>query len=177
MKHDECFQLGIILKKVGREGKVSIKLDADNPNDYKEMESVFLEIHGKLVPFFIEQFILFNDDTAHLKFEDINSNEEAESILGCGLFLPLEVLPQLKGNKFYFHEVIGFEVVNKKDLISAGIITSIFENSSNDLFVCSLNEEEILIPIAEDWILEVNRSEKKIYMDLPDGLININQKS
>lgn len=176
MKHEECFQLGIILKKVGHDGRVSAQLDTDNPRDYINMESVFLEIHGKLVPFFIEQFKVLNDNSAHIKFEDISTTDDAESLVGSKLMLPLEALPPLEGNKFYYHEVIGFEIINDTDMSSAGVIKSIFENGPNDLFITSLNDEDVYIPIADDWIIEVNRDDQKIIMDLPDGLLNVNNK-
>lgn len=176
MKHDLCFQLGTIIKKVGHDGRVSIELDTDSPRSYTKVESVFLEIHGKLIPFFLENFSIQHDKLAHLKFEDVDNVEDAEALIGCPVFLPLELLPPLTGNKFYYHEVIGFEIRDSNSGASAGIIESIFENGPNDLFVCNLLGNEILIPISDDWILKVDRNNKLILMDLPEGLLEVNQK-
>ena len=177
MKHDLCFQLGTIIKKVGHDGRVSIELDTDSPKRYTKVESVFLEIHGKLIPFFLENFSIQHDKLAHLKFEDVDNVEDAEALVGCPVLLPLELLPPLTGNKFYYHEVIGFEIKDHNSGESAGTIESIFENGPNDLFVSSLLGDDILIPISDDWIIKVDRDNKVILMDLPEGLLQVNQKS
>ncbi|MEX1188890.1 MAG: ribosome maturation factor RimM [Bacteroidia bacterium] len=177
MKHELCFQLGTIIKKVGHDGRVSLQLETDDPHRYAKVESIFLEIHGKLVPFFVESFRIQHDKLAHLKFEDIETIEDAESILGCAAFLPLQLLPPLKGNKFYYHEVIGFEIMDETTNTSAGIIESIFENGPNDLFVLNNKGEEILIPIADDWIKKIEREKKVIIMELPEGLLQVNKKT
>ncbi len=176
MKHELCFQLGTIIKKVGHDGRVSIQLETDSPKRYTKVESVFLEIHGKLIPFFLESFQIQHDKLAHLKFEDIDTVEDAESLKGSDVFLPLELLPPLTGNKFYYYEVIGFEIKDQNSGNCAGTIESIFENGPNDLFVCSLEGNEVLIPISDDWIIEVDRDKRHILMNLPEGLVEVNQK-
>jgi 16S rRNA processing protein RimM len=44
----------------------------------------------------------------------MNNEEDADAIMGNDIYLPLKMLPKLTGNKFYFHEVIGFEVEDKR---------------------------------------------------------------
>jgi 16S rRNA processing protein RimM len=176
MKHDLCFQLGTITKKIGHDGRVNLSLETDTPNAYIKTESVFLEIHGKLVPFFITSFRLQPSSQAHIKFEDIDTVEDAESLVGVDAFLPLTMLPPLKGNKFYYHEVIGFKIVDNLSELAAGTIMEISENGPNDLFILENEGEEILIPIAEDWIVKVDRPNRQILMNLPEGLIEVNKK-
>jgi 16S rRNA processing protein RimM len=174
MKHEACFQLGTILKKAGNDGKLHMQLESETPEQYLNTESVFLEIHGKLVPFFIEQFKILNSQTAHLKLEDVDDAETAGSLTGSGVFLPLEMLPVLSGKKFYYFEVIGFSLINDADNILVGTIESIYEQGMNDLFILKSGEAEILVPIAEDWIIEINREKGQVRMDLPEGLISVN---
>jgi 16S rRNA processing protein RimM len=177
MKHDLCFQLGTITKKIGHDGRVNLSLETDTPNAYIKTESVFLEIHGKLVPFFITAFRLQPSSQAHIKFEDIDTVEDAESLVGVEAFLPLTMLPPLKGNKFYYHEVIGFTIVDQLSASTAGIIAEVSENGPNDLFILDSSGDEILIPVAEDWIIKVDRQNRQIHMNLPEGLIEVNKKS
>jgi len=175
MKHEACFQLGTIIKKAGHDGKLHMQLESDSPGDYLNTESVFLEIHGKLVPFFVEQFRILNSQTAHLKLEDVDDAEISASLVGSQVFLPLEMLPVLDGKKFYYYEVIGYEIRRKSDNKSVGKIASIYEQGNNDLFILDSEEQgEVLIPIAEDWIIEVNRENQYILMDLPEGLTDVN---
>ena len=78
------------------------------------MESVYVEFGANLVPFFIEKSSLHKGNQLRVQFEDVYSDEEADAILKCDVYLPLEMLPKLSGDKFYFHEVIGFTVVDAK---------------------------------------------------------------
>lgn len=177
MKHEQCFQLGTITKKVGVDGRVNILLDTDSPKNYIETESVFLEIHGKLVPFFITQFRLQPSNNAHVKFEDLDEPGEAEDLIGTAVYLPLELLPTLDGNQFYYHEIIGFEILDTTSNRIAGKIRDVYENGPNDLFVLDYQGQEVLIPVSEDWITEVNRLEQRILMTLPEGLVDVNRKA
>jgi 16S rRNA processing protein RimM len=177
MKHEACFQLGTIIKKAGNDGKLNLQLESVSPENYLDTESVFIEIHGKLVPFFVEQFRILNSQTAHLKLEDVDDSEISSTLVGCDVFLPLDMLPPLSGKKFYYFEVIGFEIRRKADMQSIGKISSIYEQGVNDLFILESEQVEILIPIAEDWIVEVNREEKYILMNLPEGLTEVNSNT
>jgi len=176
MKHELCFQLGVITKKIGHDGRVNLSLETDTPNAYIKTESVFLEIHGKLVPFFVTSFRLQPSSQAHIKLEDIETVEDAESLVGTQVFLPLTMLPPLNGNKFYYHEVIGYSILDKTSGSLAGIVTEVTENGPNDLFVLDAEGEEVLIPVAGDWILKVDREARQIQMNLPEGLIEVNKK-
>jgi 16S rRNA processing protein RimM len=110
MRKEDCFYLGKIAKKFSFKGEVLIYLDTDEPELYEKMESVFVEFNKNLVPFFIENCNLHKGDFLRVKFEDVDSEADADEIIGCEIYLPLNMLPKLEGNKFYFHEVIGFEI-------------------------------------------------------------------
>jgi 16S rRNA processing protein RimM len=172
MTVDECYFLGRIIKAHGRNGECSILLDVSNPEEYKELESVFVELNKKPVPFFIEKIQLGHNNKAIVKFEGIDTAEEAANIAGSQLFLPLDVLPELKGKKFYFHEVIHFKAlhINKTEI---GIIQDVFELPSHPILQIIQNGKEILIPVTDETIVEVNRIEKNIILNPPLGLIEM----
>lgn len=177
MEKDQCFQLGSIIRKVGTDGRILLLMDTDNPKHYIKTESVFVELYGKLVPFFVSSLRLQPSNQAHLKLDDIDLPEQADILIGADVFLPLEQLPKLSGTNFYYHEVIGFEIFDLNTKSIAGFIFEIIENGPNDLFlVKSTNDIEILIPIADDWIKTVDRVSKRIEMTLPEGLVDVNKK-
>ena len=102
MNIEACYYLGYTSKIHGKEGSLVVKLDVDNPTFYKKLESVFIQLNkldNELVPFFITSTQLSNNDSLILKIEDINDVEQAKAMVGKEVFLPLDMLPPLKGNK------------------------------------------------------------------------------
>lgn len=172
MRKEDCFYLGKIAKKFSFKGEVLAYLDTDEPEMYEDMESVFVEFNKNLVPFFIESSSLHKNDFLRIRFEDINSEEEADKLLGCELYLPLTMLPKLEGNKFYFHEVIGFDVEDSR-LGVIGKIVSINDSTAQQLFEILNGETEILVPMIDNFIVKIDRENSKVVMDIPEGLVDL----
>ena len=107
-----------------------------------------------------------------IKFEDINSETKAQEIINKNIFLPIETLPKLNGNKFYFHEIIGFGVIDYKHG-KIGTIVSVNDQTAQSLFVIDYRGIEILIPITDEFITNVDRVKKEIHLKTPKGLINL----
>ena len=172
MRKEECFYLGKIAKKFSFKGEVLIYLDTDQPELYENMESVFVEFNKNLVPFFIVNSSLHKNDFLRVRFEEVNNEEDADAILNKEVYLPLSTLPKLSGNKFYFHEVIGFEIEDKHVGVF-GIIQSINDTTAQPLFEVLNGEVEILIPMIDQFLVKIDRLNKKVIMDLPEGLIEM----
>ena len=172
MRKDECFYLGKIAKKFSFKGEVLAYLDTDEPELYENLESVFVECNKHLVPFFIETSSLHKNDFLRVRFEDVTTEEEAEALLGNDLYLPLSMLPKLSGNKFYFHEVIGFEVEDQR-LGVVGKIQSVNDSTAQPLFEVLNGAIEILIPMIDHFLVKIDRENKKVVMNLPEGLIEM----
>jgi len=172
MQKEDCFYLGKIVKKYSFKGELLVKLDTDNPSTYTKMESVFIDKNKSLIPFFIERSSLHKSTLLRVKFEDIDSEEDADKLLKSELYLPLEFLPQLTGNKFYYHEIFGFEA---EDLSFGliGIIKGVNDSTNQAILEIDRNGSEILIPLIDDFIKSVDREQKKIILEVPEGLIDI----
>lgn len=172
MTKEECFYLGKIVSKFSFKGEVLIKLDTDEPESYTEMESVFVEYNENLVPFFFEKSALHKSTLLRAKFEDIDTEDDAEDIIGCELYLPLSFLPELEEGKFYFHEIIGFDVVDSTHG-NVGKLVSINDSTAQALFEIKMGEKEILIPMNDEFIEKLDKKNKTIYLNTPEGLIDL----
>ncbi len=172
MQKEDCFYLGKIVKKYSFKGELLVKLDTDDPSTYTKMESVFIDKNKSLIPFFIERSSLHKSTLLRVKFEDIDSEEDADKLLKSELYLPLEFLPQLTGNKFYYHEIVGFEA---EDLSFGlvGIVKGVNDTTNQAILEIDRNGSEILIPLIDDFIKSVDREQKKIILAVPEGLIDI----
>lgn len=172
MRKENCFYVGTIVSKFSFKGEVLVKLDSDNPEMYENMESVFVEIGKDLIPFFVEKCSLHKSDLLRIQFEDVNSEQEAQSLMRCNLYLPMDFLPKLSGNKFYYHEVIGFQV---EDLTygNVGIITGVNDTTAQTLFEIKNADKQVLIPIIDEFLVEIDRKNKKIRVKTPHGLIDL----
>ena len=172
MQKEDCFYLGKVVKKYSFKGELLVKLDTDDPSIYTKMESVFIDKNKSLIPFFIERSSLHKSTLLRVKFEDIDSEEDADKLLKSELYLPLEFLPQLTGNKFYYHEIVGFEA---EDLSFGlvGIVKGVNDTTNQAILEIDRNGSEILIPLIDDFIKSVDREQKKIILAVPEGLIDI----
>ena len=172
MDYNDLFCLGRIIRTFGSKGEVVFYLDVDEPQNYLEMESVFIKLNENLVPFSIDSIQLRPKKQAVVRFHDVNETDDAELFVGSLLFLPLSFLPPLSGNKFYYHEVKGFAVIDKeKGLI--GIIEDVLDLQHQAIIQIRLGGKEILVPISDDIIKKVDRENRQIEIEAPEGLIDI----
>ncbi|MGJ8665662.1 MAG: ribosome maturation factor RimM [Patiriisocius sp.] len=172
MQKEDCFFVGKVVKKYSFKGELLVKLDTDEPELFLEMESVFVEQHKNLIPFFIESSSLHKSTLLRVQFEDVYDEATADTLIGTELYLPLSFLPPLSGTNFYYHEVIGFTIMDV-DFGNAGIISNVNDHTAQHLFVSILDGKELLIPISAEFIKEIDRENKIITMDLPSGLIEL----
>jgi 16S rRNA processing protein RimM len=171
MRKEDCYFLGKITRRHGLAGNVILKLDTDQPKLYNKLESIFVEINGLLVPFFIEKSAWSKLDALNIAFK--NSSEAlVDQSLGKNVYLPLASLPKLSGKQFYYHEVVGFTILDENDN-DCGVIRSINDQTAQNYFVTNLDGKEVVIPLIKDWIIEVDREERIIKMQLPEGLIDV----
>jgi 16S rRNA processing protein RimM len=172
MHKADCFFLGKVVSKYSFKGEVLVKLDTDEPEIYENMESVFVQLGQNLVPFFIDKCRLHKSALLRIDFEEVKDEASADRLIGKELYLPLNMLPPLTGNKFYYHEVIGFTLMDKK-YGDIGQITAINDSASQILFEAKKGNKELLIPVNDEIITKLDRTSKTIHVETPEGLVDL----
>ena len=172
MKKEDCFYLGKIVKKYSFKGELLVNLDTDQPQLYTNIKSLFLDINNRLIPYFIKESQLHKSNLLRIKLEGINTESEAKELIRKKVYLPLNLLPKLVGNAFYYHEVLGFEIWDK-DLGKVGILKGVNDQSSQALFQIERNGIEVLIPVHDEFIITIDRNKKIITVKTPPGLIDL----
>ncbi len=171
MDTSNYYYLGYIVKPIGNKGMLRVQLETDNPQYYNNLKEILVEIHDQLIPYPVKS-IHTSDSNTKVEFKNIDSPELAKLLQGCTLYLPLSHLPKLKGNQFYYHEVIGFEVSDKNHG-HIGKVQTVIDQTSQAILQIDLNGKEILIPVTDEIIKKVDRKKKQLEIDSPEGLIDI----
>ena len=136
MKKEDCFLLGRFGKLIGNKGEISIRLQASEPLDYKDLGSVFALMGEKLIPFFFTSCRLQGKDKLVVGIEDLTDREELQMLVGKEAYLPLAVLPPLEEGSFYLHELVNCTVIDQQQG-EAGTVTGIINQTAQSLAAVS----------------------------------------
>lgn len=172
MTQADCYLLGYIVKTHGTKGQLIFHLDVDYPEDYEDIDSVFVEIKGELIPYFIEIFNLQKQSRAIVQLEGVDTMEKAQALVGTSLFMPLEALDDLEEGQFYYHEIQGYEILDV-NLGSLGVVREVYSVATQNLIAFDYQGAEVLIPITDSIVLEADRSNKQLRVELPEGLLEV----
>jgi 16S rRNA processing protein RimM len=172
MLKEDCFFLGTVVGKYSFKGEVLIKLDTDQPELYENISSFFIETQTGLAPYFIKNSRLHKSSLLRVAFEDVKDENDADGLLKKKVFLPLDMLPKLTGNRFYFHEVIGYDVIDKHHG-NIGEVIGVNDNASQALLEIDYKSTQVLLPVVDEIIKRVDRTEKQLHVQIPEGLLDI----
>ena len=100
MTKEECFYLGKIVKKYSFKGELLAKLDTDQPDIYENLDAIFIEVNGTLIPFFIEKSQLHKSDLLRLKFEDVTNEADAREFAHLDTLLWMMLLVTIMVDNF-----------------------------------------------------------------------------
>lgn len=174
MQRQDCFELGKFGKTHGLQGEVILHLDVDDPSYYETLDALFLEQQGTLVPFFVER-LTRNGSQLRLKLEEVNDVGTARTLAGQTALLPLSALPPLDEGEVFLHDMVGFTLYEMEQG-EIGTITGVYDLPQNPLLVVDYNGREVLLPLQDDFLEEINPQKKQVRMQLPEGLLDANEE-
>ena len=172
---NDFYKIGRIGRPHGINGEV-IMMFTDDVFDQANAEYLMLDIDGLLVPFFMEEYRFRSNETALVKFEDINSKEQAQRITNCDIYFPRQSAEEIE--HYSWDMLVGYEVIALPDRKSIGKIDNVDTTTENYLFEVIPNTEQdksaddtILIPATDEWVEDIDHEKRTIIMNLPEGLI------
>ena len=169
MIKEDFFYLGKIIKSHGFKGDWVVYFDFINLSILKDLKLLFIELENFKVPFPIESIRgLSNKNKFLIKFKSLTF----EDLKGSDIYLPWESFPIEDKNKLYYYSLIGFLIkeIHKGDI---GTIKGINKDSPQLLFIVEYHKKELLIPIVDPFIKEINEKEGFILMEFPLGLLEL----
>lgn len=171
MKPEEAFYIGYITKTKGLKGEVQLYFEYDAP-ELLDLDVVFAEINGKMVPFFVSTYKLQNNSTGYFYFDDIDHIDKAQPLLRKKIYIPLTKVPEREDEDFHYTDLKGF-LVSDQTHGELGEILEVNEYPQQFVATVSYQEKEVLFPLNEDMIIEIDEEEQTLLIDLPDGLLDL----
>ena len=168
IREDDIYQIGKLGKTHGVKGEISFLFD-DDVFDRVDADYLILKVDGIFVPFFIEEYRFRSDANAIVKFEDIDTQERARELTGCEVYFPRE-LADSDDDSISWAAIVGFDIIDAATGQPVGRIASIDDSTLNILFEL---EDGKLIPASEELITDVDKDNKTITIDLPQGILDI----
>lgn len=165
---EDLYKIGKIGKPHGVKGEMSFHF-SDDVFDRTEAEYLMLCIDGLMVPFFMEEYRFRSDETALVKFCDIDTQERASELTGCEVFFPRDVADDDDDN-LSWAEIIGYSLIDSATSKNVGKIASVDDSTINILFEL---EDGTLIPASIELITNVDKKHKEIEIELPDGILDL----
>lgn len=175
MKIEDCFEIGYISKTRGLKGEVQVSFSYPEPEKLK-ISSVFIEMNHKLVPYFVSNYKIPMPMIGYFNFEDIEHIDQASTITKKKIYLPNRLKPKRKKGEFLFTDLLGFTAEDEQ-AGALGQILNVQEYPQQFLATINIQEKEILIPLNETFIAEINIDKRFIRFNLPDGLLDLYMNS
>lgn len=171
---EQLIQIGHSLKPHGVKGEITIMLDI---SDIHSLSCIIMCIDGIFVPFFIENIRSRGKESILVKFLDINSDIEVNEFSGKEIYALKEDVPNYNDDSdsdiMYAEEFIGYSLYNANH-IKVGEIIDFDDSTENALFIINKdNGEELLIPIVDEFIIDINTNKKKVVMNFPEELLSL----
>src|SRR6056297_114643 len=171
MNFQDCVLAGTITKTHGVDGKVVISTDNDlETKDFRE--PIFINIDGLLVPFFVVTIDTKGRNQYILTLELVEDVDEASTLIGLDVYL--SAADDVFSESIEMSQLDGLNVIDQQKG-EIGRIKRIDEVAGNYLLVIDNGNDEVLIPFSEDFIVEILPEEHYILLQLPDGLVELNQ--
>ncbi len=171
--YPDHFLFGIIVRTHGVKGDFIVAMDTDNPGRYKSIKVVYMEVDEVLKEYNVSRVsIKEKEKTAYLHLQGIEDMTTAENYLKYRLFLPMNLLPRLRGKKFYFHEIIGYNFCDQK-LGNLGPVTTVYERAEQPVIEFLHKEHKVLFPVHEKLIVKIDRDAREFHVNMPEGLLDI----
>ncbi|WP_291857814.1 ribosome maturation factor RimM [Marinilabilia sp.] len=174
LKKSEFINIGTLSKPHGVSGEIAIRLLSEIAEQDLNPSFIFLDIDNGLVPFRVGGFRYKSDNVLLVKLPLLESEEEIRNLMDTAVYLKEDEIIDSEKEVNNITAFNGFRIsdINEGEL---GIVESIQDISGNPLFIIHGEKGELLIPVAEEFIVNIDEEAKTIEVELPEGLVNLNE--
>jgi len=166
----ELLLVGTVARAHGNKGQVIVNPETDFPQErFAEGNLLVVEQAGTAVERTIRS-VRFQQGRPIVALDGVETMDDAEALAGAALKMPAAALPR---NTYYRHDLVGCEVKDT-DGRAIGRVTDVQGPIERSLLVVGEGRGEVMIPMVEGIVVDVDPTGRVIVVDLPDGLARVN---
>lgn len=173
---EELIAIGHYNKPHGVAGEISATIDVDL-EVLQQLSCLVSDMDGIFVPFYVNACRPKSSETFLLTIDGFNSEQEVSRLVNRDIFALKREFQQesedADADGYPLDFFIGFDLQDS-DGTRVGTITDVDEQTENAIFIISRDDEEIMVPASDDLIVEFDLDKKLMVMDLPKGLLDLN---
>ncbi len=160
---------GFLNKPHGVQGELKFTFHEGIFDPEKNYPFLFLKIDGYLVPFQAEYIDIVSTDSGYVKFEDLDTNEEAAKYTGYEFYIENKEVVEVEASSFG-NAIVGFEVLDQ-DGNKVGVIDSFLDIPQNPVIEVSTTSEKVMLPFHESLIINFSNEKKSVALSIAEGLL------
>ncbi len=164
-------KIGTVVSKHGYKGDIKISLSSNNRDTFPDLKYLFIELDGCFIPFKIENVRSFSKNVLIVKLKEIRSEDEVNEVIHKNIYVDSAEMESNIDSGFFYNDLINFEVITDSKKI--GRIENINSMLPQPVFEIIYDSRKVLIPIHEDLIKKIDKKNRIIYLDIPNGLLEI----
>lgn len=171
MIKEEAFYIGYITKTKGLKGEVQLYFEFD-AYEALDLTVLFADLNGKMVPFFVAKHKLYPNGTGLFYFDDVDHIDKAQALVKKKIYLPLNKMPERNADDFTYNDLKGYTVTDENHG-QLGVILEVNEYPQQFVATVFYQEKEILFPLNDDMIVEIDEDDQTLLVNLPEGLLDL----
>jgi 16S rRNA processing protein RimM len=165
--------VAVLGKTRGNRGEITAFALSSKPERYQQLQEVSLfDASGQLLRTAEVESAWFHSGTLIFKFRGIDSISEAETLARAEVRVPVSERTALDEGEFFDSDLIGCEVVDRRTGESLGHVTNLDDGGGTGLLVV---DGGLLVPFARSICVEIDPPAKRIVVELPEGLKDLNR--
>lgn len=175
IKKEEVYKIGLFNKPHGIHGELQFTFTDDIFDRVDDCDYLVCLLDGIYVPFFIEEYRFRSDSTALVKLEGVDTAERARMFTNVEVYFPVKHAEEAEEGELTWNFFVGFQM-NEVNHGNLGEVVDVDTATINTLFVVERQDgEELLVPAQEEFIVEINQQQRVITVELPDGLLHLEE--
>jgi 16S rRNA processing protein RimM len=165
------FKIGKLAATHGTEGQFILEHGLGKKTSLKGLETIFIEEKkDSFLPYFISSAKIKNEKETYIKLDEINSKEAGRFLVKKEVWLTENDFKKFAASAAPI-SFLGFTIINNKEAI--GEVIEVIEQPHQILCVIIINGKEVLIPIHENSLEKIDKKNRKLYLNLPEGLLDL----